>query len=89
MDNGSGINKDKKAIEFSGYCNNAIQKDVSSALCKYLKENEFFTIVGLQSVCSIGYSVAKRIRESLLRMGIILEFIPGKGHPIVKEKVDT
>lgn len=58
------------------------------ALYEYLKENEKVSLSGLQKSLKIGYGLAGRISDALVRMGIIDESNLKNGRIIVKEKVD-
>ena len=58
------------------------------ALYEYLKENEKVSLSGLQKSLKIGYGLAGRISDALVRMGIIDESNLKNGRIIVKGKVD-
>ena len=58
------------------------------ALYMYLKENERVSLAGLQRALEIGYSLAGRISDALVKIGIIDESNLANGRIIVKEKVD-
>ena len=58
------------------------------ALYEYLKENDRVSMAGLQKFLKIGYALAGRISDALVRMGIIDESNLKHGRIIVKEKID-
>ncbi len=80
---------DKKEKSVSCYVYDAIPMEslFLPEVYKFLKENEYFTVARLQNKLRIGYSLARRVQDALIKMGILLECIPGNGNPIVKEKL--
>ena len=58
------------------------------ALYDYLKENDRVSMASLQHVLQIGYSLAGRISDALVRMGIVDMSNPNEGKMIVKGKID-
>ena len=89
MDSGYKTDKNQEAVTLRKPLYDTMQADDMQALYKYLKENEYFTIAGFQSVCRIGYLATKKIRDSLIETGILLEFVLDKGCPIAKEKIES
>ena len=58
------------------------------ALHDYLKENDRVSMASLQHALQIGYSLAGRISDALVRMGIVDMSNPNEGKMIVKGKID-
>ena len=58
------------------------------ALYNYLKENDKVSMAALQRALQIGYALAGRISDALVRMGIVDNSNPKEGNKILKEKID-
>ncbi|MBQ9114673.1 MAG: hypothetical protein IJY07_01930 [Clostridia bacterium] len=65
-----------------------IPEEILPLLQQFLNNNEYFTVAKVQYECRIGYLLAKKIQDRLIKMGIILERSSDKGNFIVKEKVE-
>ena len=58
------------------------------ALYDYLKKNDKVSMAALQRALQIGYALAGRIFDVLVRMGIVDNSNPKEGNKILKEKID-
>ena len=58
------------------------------ALYDYLKKNDKVSMAALQRALQIGYALAGRIFDALVRIGIVDNSNPKEGNKILKEKID-
>lgn len=58
------------------------------ALYDYLKKNDKVSMAALQRALQIGYALAGRIFDALVRMGIVDNSNPKEANKILKEKID-
>ena len=87
----AGLLRDEKTVDLDdmeAFETWPIESMFLPALYEYLKENEFISLSSLQKSFQIGYGLASKIFDALVKLGVVDNTNPEAGRKIIKEKID-